>query len=216
MSVSTPDQIQQIWTKINRPTHTDVIALVEKHAVSLLTWKIEAFSADYSKLEQHLLKTIVLPDDVPTREELRTCGGTMSLYDAYRIHNKASSLGGRRLEDFVNKSQCYFYSEHTPFARIGSWLNLLNDALRNMEQHVSKMRLDRGAQRIEADRVRENAIQLRKAKQLAEEESEARRRLAAIEWEEGRVAREEAKRLEEEARESRILAKMEELRATKR
>ena len=212
--VNTTMSSNMIWTKINKPSHPAVIELVERHSHAIFQWKMEEFNIEYSKLEQHLLKTIVLPDDVPTIEDLRMCGGILH-YQSYKLRASPTNRG-RSLQDFIIISRCYFDSVWEHFTRLSKRLSLLSDAMWNMDQHIKKMRQDRELARTEAEKVKLKAIEERKARQLAEEEQEARRRLAAIEWEAGRAAREEAKRLEEEAREARIIAKMEELRTKKK
>jgi len=208
---STPGEIQMLWTKINKPTHPAVLELVERYASDILKWNSEAFDAEYAMLERRLLDTIVLPEDVPTSEELSRCSGNILGYETYKMFTPRNNYG-RSLQVFVNKTQCYHDSVHEHFTRINSWLSLLRDAMWNMEQHITRMRREKEEALIQAEKTRLKAIEERKARQVAEEEREARRRLAAIEWEAGRIAREAAKRLEEKAREARILAKMDELR----
>lgn len=201
MTTSTPQEIQQLWTKINKPIHHPaVLELVERYAADLLKWKTDGFNAEYSKLEQHLLKTIILPEDVPSYEELRQSSGSFLIYESRKLYTPPTK-SGRILQDFVDKSRCYSDSVYEHFTRIGSWLSLLRDALWNMNQHIKRMRLQRDEERANAEKLKLKSIEESKAKeehkakmQLIEEENKARRRLVAIE------------------REARILAKMEELR----
>ena len=48
-----------IWTKVAKPTHPEVVSLVEKHAASLLAWKRTLFEREYCELATRLGKTIV-------------------------------------------------------------------------------------------------------------------------------------------------------------
>jgi len=201
---STPGEIQMLWTKINKPTHPAVLELVERYASDILKWKSEAFNAEYSMLEQHLLKTIILPEDVPSSEELRHMPGGILHYDMYKRIAPRNNRG-RSLQDFINTSHCYHDSVHEHFTRIGSWLSVLRDAMWNMEQHITRMRREKEEALIQVEKIRLKAIEARRG----EKEREARRRLIEEEHEARR-------RLEEEAREARILAKMDELRKAKK
>ena len=222
MNASTPTLRQKdwIWTILNKPSHPDVVALVEKHAISggIFTG---AFESEYIVLEEHLLTTIVLPDDIPTHKELREGGmGSILLYQQHRLYPlHRVDKSSRILRSFIAHGSNYSDSGHDSQTRINTRLNIVNQALWNMNQHIKYMKERLNDALVQKQIDEQKAVAKKAAEEAAAEEREARRRLAAIEWEAGRKEREEAqrvaeeaKRLAAEAKEARILAKMEELR----
>jgi hypothetical protein len=211
-------QKELIWRTISIPSHPDVVALVEKH-VNASGWNSDAFEREYIALEEHLLTTIVLPDDIPTHKELRASSGIL-LYQQMRLYPlHIVDKGGRTLRSFIPPHSPTSYSGNDTASRINTRLGIVNQAIWNMNQHITYMKERLNDALIQKQIKEQKAAALKAAEEAAAEEREARRRLAAIEWEAGRAAREEAervaeeaKRLAAEAKEARILAKMEELR----
>lgn len=186
---------QQFWQRYGGSSHPEVIALVEKHAESIMKMNNSAFISELCTLSQHLYKTVVLPEDVIKRASVlgsptfqpRTLGDFVKTWGIdYSGSLEYWSRIYSAIQTWINEP-CFAMLKYIKDIRTAP-LTKHQEALLNQPDkdevvvHVRKPTWVVGKQEARADAHALRARQ-RLEEKLAKEEARANRKLESLRYE---------------------------------
>jgi hypothetical protein len=177
-----PPAVQELWQHVSRPSHPEILALLEKYASELCAYKPQNFRNEFNTLVMEMYKT-PLPADVMTHQR-------------------------KTMRDFINPENAYYNTNWEHWTAINQTILQFTETYFAFNQFIKQVREKNEKEELERKRAHEEWIK----KQPERDAEKAKAEQLKKYMEDQKILNAAKARLADEDYEAKVKAKMDELR----